>query len=106
MTLDSLHQQCWYNVSSGQILSHNLPSQLEMETKNIMIFHMELSADMYQHWNSSSYECPHAVPHSVLQLPLINPVQESHGQSDTRNTYQTIPACNEEHFVISQVNWT
>ena len=79
-----------------------------METKDILPFHdhMELPADMCQHWNGSSHVCPHAVPFSLLQLPLINPVQESCGQSNTRNTYQTVPVCNEEYFVISPVNWT
>ena len=100
----SSYQQSWYNVSSGQIL-YDLPSQLEMETKDILPFHdhVELPADMCQHWNGSSHVhvCPHAVSSSALQVPLINPVQESCGQSDTRNTYQTVPVCNEEHFVIS-----
>ena len=72
----SLYQQSWYNVSSGQIVSYDLPSQLEMETKNFLPFHdhMELPADMCQHWNSSLHVCPHAVSFSVLQLPLVNPV--------------------------------
>ena len=103
MISHSSYQQSWYNVSSGQILPHDLPSQLKMETKNILTFHdhMELPADRYHYWNSSSHVCPHAVPFSLLQLPVINPVQESCSQSDTRNTYQTVPVCNEEHFVIS-----
>ena len=104
----SSYQQPWYNVSGGQILSYDLPSQLEMETKNILSFHdhMELPADMRQHWNGSSHVCPHAVPFSLLQLPLINPMQESCGQSDTRNTDQTVHVlvCNQEHFVISPAN--
>ena len=68
---------------------------------------MELSADMYhQHWNSSlhSYIYPHAVSApSMLQVPPIDPVQESCGQSDTRNTSQTVLVSNEEYFVISPI---
>ena len=104
----SSYQQPWCNVSSGQILSYDLPSQLEMKTMNIMTFHdcTELFADMYQYWNTSSHGCPHAVSSSVLQVPLINPVQESCGQSDTSSSYQTALVSNEEHFVISPSSWT
>ena len=84
VTSDSSCQQSWYSDGSGQILSHDLPSQLKTETMNIMTFHMELSADMYQYWNTSSHGSP-----SVLQVPLINPVQESCSHCDTSNTYQT-----------------
>ena len=102
MIAHSLYQQPWFSDGSGQILSHDLPSQLEFKTKNVLTFHMELSADMYhQHWNSSLHSCPHAVSPSVLQVPLINPVQESCGQSDTRNTSQTVLVSNEEYFMIS-----
>ena len=101
-------QQPLYSGGSGQILSQDPPSQVEMETKDILPFHdhMELPADMCQHWNNLSHVCPHAVPFPLLQSSLINPVQESCGQSDTRNTSQTVPVNNEEHFVISQVNCT
>ena len=104
MTSDSLYQQSCYSDSSGQILSHDLPNQLEAETNNIMIFRMELSADMYQHWNSSSHGCPHTVSPSVLPVTLIDPVQESSGQSDTSKAYQTGIVSNEERFVISPSN--
>ena len=101
MISDSSYQHLWCSDGSGQILLHYLSSQLEFKTKNIS-FHMELSADMYrQHCKISSHSCPHAVSPSVLQVPLINSVQESCGQSDTRNTYQTVPVSKEEHFVIS-----
>ena len=101
MTSDSSYQQSWH--SDGQVLSHDPPNQLKTETKNIMTFHMELSADMYQHWNASSYGSP-----SVLQAPLINPVQESynHCDIDMSNTYQTGIVSDEELFVISSTNWT
>ena len=107
VTLDSSYQQPWYSDGSGQILSYDLPSQLEMETKNIMTFHdhTELFADMNQYWNTSSHDGPHAVSSSVLQVPLINPVQESCSQSDTSNSYQTALVSNEEHFVILPSNW-
>ena len=63
---------------------------------------MELSADMYhQYWNSLLHSCPHVVSPSILQVPIINPVQESCDQSDRRNTYQIVPVSKEEHFVIS-----
>ena len=108
MVSHSSYQQPWYSDGSAQILSYDLPSQLEMETMNIMTFHdcTELFADMYQYWNTSSHGCPHAVSSSVLQVPLINPVQESCGQSDTSNSYQTALVSNEEHFVISPSSWT
>ena len=83
VTSDSSYQS-WYSDGSGQIISHDPPNQLKTETNNIMTFHAELSADMYQYWNTSSHGCPHAnaVPPSMLQVPLTNPVQESCGQSD------------------------
>ena len=68
-----------------------------------MTFHAELSADMYQHWSTSSHGCPHAMSPSVLSVHLINPVQESCGQSDTSNTYQT-GIVSEELFVILSTN--
>ena len=85
VTSDSSYQQsAWYSDGSGQILSLDPPTQLKTKTNNIMTFHAELSADMYQHWNTSSHGCPHAdaVPPSMLQVPLTNPVQESCGRSD------------------------
>ena len=105
MISHSSYQQPWCSEDSGQILSYDLPSQLETETKSIMIFHdyMELCADMYHY---SSDVCPHAVPSSVLPVPLINPVQESCGQSDTNNSYQTSLVSNEEHFEIFPSNRT
>ena len=106
MTSDSLYQQSWYSDGSGQIISHDPPNQLKTETKNTMTFHAELSADMYQHWNTSSHDCPHVVSPSVLPVTLINPVQESCSQSDTSNTYQTGIVSDEELFVISPLNWT
>ena len=105
VTSDSSYQQSWYSDGSGQISSHDPPNQLIMETNNIMTFHMELSADMYQHWNASLRDCPHAdsVLPSMLQVPLINPVQESCGQSDASNTYKTVLVSDsdKEYFVIS-----
>ena len=102
MISDSSYQQSWYSDNSGQILSHDLPSQLEIKAKNILKFHMEWSVDMYhQHWNSSLHSCPHVVSPSVLQVPLIDPIQESCGQHDRRNTSQTVLVSNEECFVIS-----
>ena len=87
VTSDSPYQQSWYSDGGGQILSHDPPSQLKTERTNIMTFHMELSADMYQHWKALSHGCPHTISPSVLPVTLINPVQESCGQSDTSNAY-------------------
>ena len=85
VTSDSSYQQSWYSDGSGQISSHNPPSQLKTETKNIMTFPMELSADMYQHWNTSLRGCPNAISPSVLPVTLTNPVQESGGQDNASN---------------------
>ena len=103
VTSDSSYQQSWYSDGSGQISSHDPPNQLKTETNNIMTFHMELSADVYQYRNTSSHDCPHAVPPSMLQVPLKNPVQESSGQSDPSNNYKTVLVSDsdEEHIIIS-----
>ena len=100
---DNPYQQLWYNDGSGQILSHDPPNHL---TNDIMTFRTELSADMYQHWNTSSHDCPHAISPSVLPVTVISPVQESCGQSHTSNTYRTGMVSDEEHFVILPSNWT
>ena len=108
VTSNNPYQQSWYNDGSGQILSHDLPSQLKTERTNIVAFDMELSADMYryQHWNASSHGCPHTISPSVLLVTLINPIQESCDQSDTSNAYQTGIVFNEERFVILPSIWT
>ena len=103
VTSDSSYQQSWYSDGSGQILSLDPPNQLKTETNNIMTFHVELSAYMYQHWNTSSHGRPHTVSPSMLPVTLINPVQESCNQSDASITYKTVLVSDsdEEHIIIS-----
>ena len=47
--LDNLHQQPLLNNSGGQMLQSVQLNQLALETKVIVCFNVELSADLYQH---------------------------------------------------------
>ena len=105
MIADNSHQQPWSSDSSGHVLLSVQLSQLRVEAKNIAKFSTEQSsADLYQHQNSPSDDHLCAIPSSMLQVPLTNPVQESNGQSDTSSTYETATVYSEERFVVSPAN--
>lgn len=108
MIADNSYQQLWSSDGSGHILLSVQLSQLRVEAKNIAKFSTEeLSADLYQHQNSPSDDHPCAVPSLVstmLQVPLMHPVQECNGQSDTSSTYQIATVYSEERFVVSPAN--
>ena len=110
MIADNSYQQPWSSDGSGHVLFSVQLSQPRVETKNIANFCTEeLSADLYQHQNSPSDDHPCAMPSlptmlQHLQVPLMNPVQESNGQSDTSGTYQTATVYSDECFVVSPAN--
>ena len=107
MIADNSYQQPWSSDDSGHVLLSVQLSQLRVETKNIAKFSTELSsADLYQHQNSPSDDPLCVIPSlpTMLQVPLMNSVQESNGQSDTSSTYQAVTVYSGERFVVSPAN--